>query len=95
MGRRTTVVAVFLRDSGATLILMMPPKSHPKWAELLQGRLEYKFSKAAASMLLFQLRCDLKRDPSPGALARATDELHAFCSKYERMLQDDLTTIFN
>lgn len=73
----------------------MPPKTHPKWADLVLGRINHKFSKAAASMLLFQLRCDLKQDASPAALQRAVDQLHAFCEKYQGMLRDDLHAIFN
>lgn len=74
---------------------MLPSKTHPAWAALLQGQREYKFSNAAASMLLFQLRCDLKRDGSAASVGRAVDQFHAFCSKYERMLQSDLAAIFN
>ncbi len=74
---------------------MVPPKSHPKWAALLQGRLDYKFSNAAASMLLFQLKGDLRANSSPAALAGAVDQLHAFFTKYDRMLQPDTAAIFN
>jgi len=74
---------------------MLPPVTHPRWAALLQDRFEYKFSNASASMLLFQLKCDLKKDPSPAALAKAIDQLHAFTTKYERMLRTDLTVLFS
>ena len=74
---------------------MLPPPNHPAWAALLQGRREFKFSNAAASMFLFQLKCDLKRDGSPESLSRAIGQFHAFCGKYERMLRADLTAIFN
>lgn len=74
---------------------MVPPKTHPKWSALLQGRFDYKFSNAAASMLLFRIKCDLKKDPSPFALSKAIDEMHAFCTKYQVHLQQDLKNIFN
>jgi hypothetical protein len=74
---------------------MVPNKSHPKWAALIEARIDYKFTRAAASMLVFQLRCDLRTDSSPAAVARAVDQLHAFCVKYERMMEQDLTALFN
>ena len=74
---------------------MVPPKTHPKWAALLQGRLDYKFSNAAASMLLFQLKGELRANSSPTALAGAVEKLHAFFTKYDRMLQPDIAAIFN
>lgn len=74
---------------------MVPPKTHPKWSQLLLGRFDYKFSNAPASMLLFQLKCDLRRDASPAAMSRAIDQMHAFCMKYERFVLSDLQTIFN
>lgn len=74
---------------------MVPAKTHPKWAALVQGRLDYRFSNAAASMLLFQLKADLRANPAPSALAGAIDQLHAFFTKYDRMLQSDIAAIFN
>ena len=74
---------------------MVPPKTHPTWGALLQGRLEHKFGNAAASMLLFQLKSDLRKDGSPAALSKATDTMHAFFTKYERMLDPDIKNIFN
>ncbi len=74
---------------------MVPPKLHPRWAALLQGRHEHKFNNAAASMLLFQLKADLRANGSPTAMAAAVDQAHAFFTKYERMLQADIQAIFN
>jgi hypothetical protein len=74
---------------------MVPPKTHPTWAALLQGRLEHKFGNAAASMLLFQLKSDLRKDSSLSAQDRATNTMHAFFTKYERTLQTDIKAIFN
>lgn len=74
---------------------MVPLKSHPRWAALLRGKIEHRFSSAAASMLLFRLKADLRTDGSPAAEAKAIDELHAFFSKYGRILQPDIKAIFN
>ena len=74
---------------------MVPPKNHPKWAALIQGRLDCKLNNAAASMLLFRLQSDVKAGVSPAATVRATDELHAFFVKYERMLEPEIKAIFD
>ncbi len=80
---------------GSRAQIMVPPEAHPKWSALLQGRIDYKFNNAAASMLLFRLRSDLKKDPSLRALSKATSEMHAFCTKYQGFLQPDINNIFN
>jgi hypothetical protein len=73
---------------------MVPAKIHPVWASLIQGRHECKFDNAAASMLLFRLQGEVKKDASPDALLRATDELHAFFTKYEPMLEPEIKAVF-
>lgn len=74
---------------------MVPEKNHPKWEALIQDRLNCKFSNSAASMLLFRLQSDVKKDTSPAALHKATDEMHAFFTKYERMLESEIKAVFH
>ncbi len=74
---------------------MIPPKTDPRWIPLLKGTTNYRFSSAAASMLFFCLRSKLKNDGSAAAMQQATDEAHAFFTKYERTLQPDIRAIFN
>ncbi len=61
----------------------------------MQGHLDYKFSNAAASMLLFRLKGDFRRDPTHTTLLRAVEEMHAFFCKYQRILAPDIAAIFN
>lgn len=75
-------------------ISMVPSKTHPQWEALLAGRLDCKFDNTAASMLLCRLQNDLKSDASPAARLRAADELHAFFTKYERMLEAEIRAVF-
>jgi len=46
-------------------------------------------------MLLFRIKCDLKKDTSAAALSKGIDEMHAFCTKFDGFLQQDLKNIFN
>jgi hypothetical protein len=45
-------------------------------------------------MLLFRLQGEVKKDASQDALLRATDELHAFFTKYEPMLEPEIKAVF-
>jgi len=74
---------------------MVPPKTHPNWTPLIEGRLDCRFGNAAASMLLVRLQNDCKNDASPTARQKAIDEMHAFFVKYERMLEPEIQAIFN
>lgn len=73
---------------------MVPSKNYPKWAALVQDRFTHKLSNAAAAMLLFRVQSDVKQDDSSGALVKAIEEMHAFFTKYERMLESEISAIF-
>ena len=73
---------------------MVPERNHPKWAALIQGRLQCKFSHTAAAMLLFRLQNEVRQDVSTDTLCRAIEEMHAFFTKYERMLETEIKAIF-
>jgi hypothetical protein len=74
---------------------MIPPKTDPKWAALLRGDINYRFSSASASMLFFCLRAKVKSDSSAAVLEECIDQAHVFLTKYERTLQQDIKGIFN
>ena len=74
---------------------MIPPKPDPRWAALVKGEINHRFSSAAASMLFFGLRSKLKFDSSAATVEQCTDEAWAFLAKYERTLQQDIKAIFN
>jgi hypothetical protein len=74
---------------------MIPPKTDPRWASLLKGDINHRFSSAAASMLFFCLRSRLKAESSAAAMEQAVEEARTFFLKYERTLEPDIRTIFN
>lgn len=71
---------------------MLPSKNDPRWTALLTGKIDYKFSNAAASMLMFRLKTKVKSDSAN--LATYLNEMHAFFTKYEGILKEDITIIF-
>jgi hypothetical protein len=74
---------------------MIPPETDPKWTALLNGDVNYRFSSAAASMLFFCLKAKVKSNNSAETLQQCVGEAHAFFTKYERTLQQDIKAIFN
>lgn len=71
---------------------MVPAASHPTWAKLIRGEVDHQFTKAAASMLLFNLR--LQHKESPAKLTQHVDEARKFFEKYENVLADDIRKLF-
>lgn len=71
---------------------MLPTPSDPRWASLLTGTINHKFSNAAASMLIFQLKARVKRNPAD--MSACVGEMHTFFAKYQNMLRDDIRAIF-
>ncbi|NJO12968.1 MAG: hypothetical protein HC872_05305 [Gammaproteobacteria bacterium] len=43
---------------------LIPAADHPMWAKLIKGEVKHQFAQASASMLLFTLQRDYKRDPA-------------------------------
>lgn len=71
---------------------MVPSESHPTWAKLVKGDIDYKFSVASAGMLFFGLRGKYKKDSS--SLGACIQEARAFFSKYENILVNDIKKLF-
>lgn len=71
---------------------MLPNKSDPRWLALLTGATNYKFSNAAVSMLMFQLKSKVRTDNAN--IAQHVAEMHTFFTKYENVLKDDIKVIF-
>ena len=72
---------------------MIPPKTDPCWAELLTGTNQHPFKLASAAMCVARNQRQVRQDPA--ALAKCVEEVYAFCSKYERLLESELEIVFN
>jgi len=72
---------------------MVPAESHPSWAKLIQGDINYRFQQSSANMLFFNLRAKHRKDPS--ALKECIGEARSFFAKYENVLIQDIKAIFN
>jgi hypothetical protein len=67
---------------------MIPPLSDGVWSKLIKGTAEYQFKIAAASLLVFTLRSQYKRDPS--RFPALVEEARKFFLKYENILVEDV-----
>ena len=74
---------------------MIASKDHAKWTELLDGQLQHQFQLASAAMIVSRCQRQVLRDPSPAMVSKNIDELHAFFTKFENVVSDDLKAIFH
>jgi hypothetical protein len=72
---------------------MIASKEDPKWTALLSGEIQHRFQLASAAMIV--TRCQRQVSKEPQSLDKNLDELHAFFSKFENVVSDDLRAIFS
>jgi hypothetical protein len=75
---------------------MLPPKNHPRWKELVRGKLKKELALhfLATQFFLTRVIGVAARDPSPGRIAALIDEAYAFFEKNERLVKKDIVAIF-
>lgn len=69
---------------------MVPAKTDARWKALLTGEEDLGFQSLSSKLLVAQLRRMLKEDPSPEGLEDAIDVAHAFFTKNEPVVRDDV-----
>lgn len=73
---------------------MIPPKSDLRWKRLVTGQINHQFETVSAAMLVSRLIRVTGNGKSFEQIQPSIDEAHAFFSKYERILHDDISVIF-
>lgn len=74
---------------------MVPPKTHPRFAQLATGQIPHAFGLVSAGMFVaLHQRKVQTAGRSPAAVAAAVDEIHAFFTKYEVAIAGDIKAIF-
>jgi len=74
---------------------MIETKENPRWIALLKGDIHHThFKFVAAAMMVSKCQRLVAFDTSPQGLKKSLDELHAFFTKYENLVKDDLNAIF-
>ncbi|MDR3518169.1 MAG: hypothetical protein P4M00_20410 [Azospirillaceae bacterium] len=74
---------------------MLPPKSHPRWKELVCGKLpKISFAFLATKFFITRVTGVARNDPSPETISSLIDESYAFFQKNERLVEIDIVAIF-
>ncbi len=74
---------------------MIPPKSHPAWRALVKGERAHSFKALSAALCVSRIvRFVQKEGGSPASVELAVEDLHAFFTKLEGTLGEDLKALF-
>ncbi|HNY29488.1 MAG TPA: hypothetical protein PKO15_01250 [Fibrobacteria bacterium] len=74
---------------------MVPPKSHPRYRELVTGSFSHSFRLMPAGMCVTRnLRAIRIEGGQPEVVQQAIEDVHEFFAKYEPIMADDLKDIF-
>ena len=73
---------------------MLPPKTHPRWKDLVRGRLNVSFTLLATQFFITRVTGRARIDPSNENIERLVDEAYAFFKKNEGLAQKDIQAIF-
>lgn len=73
---------------------MLPPKTHPKWKQLVCGKLQVSFTLLATKFFVTRVNGRAKIDPSSENIERLIDEAYAFFKKNEKLARSDIQAIF-
>ena len=74
---------------------MIPPKTDPKWGQLVRGELQHPFKALVGAMCVSRIvRFVEKEGATPEVIEMAIDDIHAFFTKLEVALADDIKAIF-
>lgn len=74
---------------------MLPPRTDPRWQRLVSGEVEHHFGILSAAMCISRIvRFVQKEGRSPQAIELGIEDAHAFFTKFEASLAEDIRAIF-
>jgi len=73
--------------------LMIPPITHPIWAQVITGMKEIPSSQVGLNMLVTNLRLGYQKDPSEDSLGHLVARMHEFFMRYGDHYQNVLEQI--
>ncbi len=73
---------------------MVPEKADAQWLKLIKGEASHDFKNVSAGLMLSRLKRQFSGGFSVNGGVDCVDELHAFFTKYEQLLVDDISAIF-
>ena len=73
---------------------MLPPKTHPRWKELVIGKVRVSYSLLATQFFVTRVTGRAKIDPSGEHIEQLIDEAYSFFKKNEKLAEKDIRAIF-
>ena len=73
---------------------MLPPKTHPRWKELVLGKAKVSYSLLATQFFVTRVTGRARIDPSAENIEKLIDEAYSFFRKNEKLAQKDIDAIF-
>lgn len=70
---------------------MLPPRSHPKWRDLLGGK-DFPLKCLGLKIMLSRLRLEYQKNPK--SIENLIVQIEDFSNKNMHLVKDDLRTIF-
>ena len=74
---------------------MFVSKEHPKWEDLLTGKIKHHFHLVPAGLMVSKCQRRVSLDSSPQSIKKNIDELYGFFSTHLNVVNNDLKAIFN
>ena len=73
---------------------MLPEKNDPRWKDLVMGEKTFAFEELATKMVVMRSQMLVRTLPSEAKIQEAIDLVHAFFSKNEYAVKEDIKAIF-
>ncbi len=72
---------------------MLPQPSDHRWVDLVSGKIDHQFKSVPAGLCVSRnIRAVAQNEKSP---QECVQEVHAFFTKYEAILGDDIAAVFS
>ncbi len=73
---------------------MLPAKGDPRWKSLVTGKTGHSFRSVPAGLMISRVARLTQRDASSEHVSQRIEEVHAFFTKFESILTEDIKAIF-
>ena len=73
---------------------MLPDKRNEKWKSLINGGIKHEFKVMAAGLMVSRLQRDINKNNSTENYQKCIDEAYNYFSKYEKLFESDIKSIF-
>ena len=73
---------------------MLPSMTDYRWKSLITGKINHNFKSIPAGLMISRLTRWAKQDNSQDEIKKYIQEAYSFFTKFEKILDDDIKSIF-